>query len=83
MSSADVERIAEEIKSLEPAERDRLLALVQSSEEKPRMTEEEFETMLFEQGKLVSRPTREPTPPWTPINISGPPLSQTIIEDRR
>jgi hypothetical protein len=83
MSSADVERIAEEIKSLNPAERDRLLALVQSSVEKPRMTEEEFEIMLFEQGKLVARPTRLRRPPWTPIKISGPPLSQTIIEDRR
>jgi hypothetical protein len=83
MATADVERIAEEIKSLSPAERDQLLAvLVQPSEAKPRMTEDEFETMLLEQGKLVARPTREPTPPWTPIKIPGPPLSQTIIEDR-
>jgi hypothetical protein len=83
MSSADVERIAQEIKSLNSAERDQLLALVQSGETRQSMTEEEFETMLLEQGKLVSRPTREPRPPWTPIKISGPPLSQTIIEDRR
>ena len=83
MSSADVERIAQEIKSLNRAERDQLLALVQSSDTKRPMTEEEFETMLLEQGKLVARPTREPRPPWTPIEISGPPLSQTIIEDRR
>jgi hypothetical protein len=83
MSSADVERIAQEIKGLNAAERDQLLALVQSSATRQPMTEEEFETMLLEQGKLVSRPTREPRPPWTPIKISGPPLSQTIIEDRR
>jgi hypothetical protein len=78
-----VERIAQEIKSLDPAERAQLLALVQSDNAKRPMTEEEFETMLLQQGKLVARPTREPRPPWTPITISGPPLSQTIIEDRR
>jgi len=83
MSSADVERIADEIKSLEPAERDRLLALVQSSDVKRAMTEEEFEEMLLARGVIRSRPTRQPRPPWTPIVISGPPLSQTIIEDRR
>jgi hypothetical protein len=83
MSSADVERIAEEIKSLNPTEWSQLLALIQPSEAKPRMTEDEFETMLLEQGKLVARPTGEATPPWTPIKIPGPPLSQTIIEDRR
>jgi hypothetical protein len=83
MASADVERIAKEIRDLEPAERAQLLALVQPSDAKRPMTEEEFEIMLFEQGKLVARPTGEPRPPWTPIKISGPPLSQTIIEDRR
>ena len=83
MASADVERIAEEIKSLSAAERDQLLSLVQANDAKRPMTEDEFEQMLFDQGKLVARPTREPRPPWTPIKIPGPPLSQTIIEDRR
>jgi hypothetical protein len=83
MSSADVERIAEEIKGLEPAERDQVLALVQSSDAKRPMTEEEFVETLLARGVIRSRPTRAPRPPWKPIDISGPPLSQTIIEDRR
>jgi hypothetical protein len=83
MASADVKRIAQEIKSLNPTEREQLLALVQSDDAKRPMTEEEFEIMLFEQGKLVARPTGLPTDPWTPIDIPGPPMSQTIIEDRR
>lgn len=83
MSSADVEQIFQEIKSLNPAERDQLLALVQSSDAKQPMTEEEFEEMLLARGIIRSRPTRVPRPPWKPIAISGPPLSQTIIEDRR
>jgi hypothetical protein len=83
MASADVERIAEEIKSLSAAERDQLLSLVQANDAKRPMTEDEFEKMLFARGIIRSRPTRLPRPPWKPIVISGPPLSQTIIEDRR
>jgi hypothetical protein len=83
MASADVKRIAQEIKSLNPTEREQLLALVQSSDAKRPMTEEEFEEMMLARGVIRSRPTRVPRPPWKPIVISGPPLSQTIIEDRR
>lgn len=84
MSSANIERIAHEIGDLTPAERDQLFELVRQSEPKKKpLTEEEFENLLLEQGKLVARPTRLPTPPWTPIKISGPQLSQTIIEDRQ
>jgi hypothetical protein len=83
MSTADLERLAQEIKSLEPAERDRLFELLQSSETKRPITEEEFEEMLLARGVIRSRPTRLPRPPWKPITILGPPLSQTIIEDRR
>jgi hypothetical protein len=83
MSSANVERIAQEIKRLNQTERDQLLALVQTSDAKQPMTEEEFEEMLLARGIIRSRPTRMPRPAWKPIAISGPPLSQTIIEDRR
>jgi hypothetical protein len=68
---------------LTPADRDKLLELVRGSDQIKPLTEEEFETMLLERGILVARPTRLPTPSWKPIEIPGPPLSQTIIEDRR
>lgn len=83
MASVDLARLASEIKNLTPNERNRLLELVQEADEPKKMTEEEFERMLFEKGVLISRPTGLPTPEWTPIEIPGPPLSQTIIEDRR
>lgn len=83
MASVDLDRLANEIKSLTPNERNKLFELLQEGDQKRQLTEEEFETMLFERGILKSRPTRTPRPPWTPIEISGPPLSQTIIEDRR
>jgi hypothetical protein len=53
----------------------------------PQMTEDEFEQMLFEKGILCQVP-----PPITdfapyenrePVKIDGPPLSETIISDRR
>jgi hypothetical protein len=51
-----------------------------------RAREEAFSRHLLKIGMISSLPTREPDPPGldrTPIRIDGPPLSQTIIEERR
>jgi len=52
-----------------------------------REREEEFQRHLLEIGRISSIPSREPDPldiDFTPIPIlSGPPVSQTIIEERR
>jgi hypothetical protein len=57
----------------------------ETAEERAR--EEEFLRHLLASGRISSLPTGEPDPPGmdrTPIEVlSGPPVSQTIIQERR
>ncbi len=51
-----------------------------------RAREDAFERHLLELGLIKSIPSREPDTPGidrTPIPIEGPPVSQTITEERR
>ena len=51
-----------------------------------RAREDAFERRLLARGLISGIPIREPDPPWidrTAIDVDGPPLSQTIIEERR
>ena len=61
--------------------------LIKQEEQKPTMTEEEFEQYLYEKGIIA-----EVKPPITdfsryenykPITITGEPISETIIKERR
>jgi len=48
--------------------------------------EEVFLHRLFAEGKISRLPTGEPDPPGldrTPVKLEGPPLSETLIKDRR
>jgi hypothetical protein len=48
--------------------------------------EEAFLESLLQSGRITSIPTRRPPPgweDWKPIESSGPPLSEQIIEERR
>ena len=48
--------------------------------------EEMFLHRLFAEGKISRLPTGEPDPPGldrTPVKLEGPPLSETLIKDRR
>jgi hypothetical protein len=48
--------------------------------------EELFRRYLLATGSVSRLPTREPYPPdldRTPAKIDGPPVSETLIEDRR
>lgn len=62
-------------------------SLLESKKVKPKMTEEEFEQHLYEKG-IIS----EVKPPITdfsryddyqPITVTGEPISETIIKERR
>ena len=48
--------------------------------------EEFFRRYLLATGKVSRLPTREPDPPGldrTPVEIEGPPVSETLIQERR
>lgn len=62
-------------------------SLLENGEKKPKMTEEEFEKQLAEEGFIT-----EYKPPITdfsryenyePVTVTGEPISETIIKERR
>ncbi len=86
-----VEQIKNEVKQLSREDLRKVQELVDSllktEETKPKMTEEEFEQHLYEKG-IIS----EVKPPITdfsryddykPITVTGEPISETIIRERR
>jgi hypothetical protein len=81
--TATLRRIVEEVKALGDQERRQLKALLQTLEVEPpnSMTEEEFARKLAAKG-MVSLPTGTPQP-ITAVPITGKPVSEIIIEERR
>lgn len=89
MPSITFNQVIEGAKKL-PAQEKRSLyeALSQwLSEPKAPLSEEEFAQSLVEQGLVSSLPAADapPLPPTNrqPITVQGPPVSQTILEERR
>lgn len=89
MTTANLDRVFEEVKSLTPSEQKQLREMLDSllSNAAPQITEEEFEQRLLEKG-IISR-IPPPITDLTPyrdrklIEVKGKPLSETIIEERR
>jgi hypothetical protein len=89
MSTANLDRLIEEVKTLTADEQRSLRDLVDEllAKSAPQMTEEEFEQHLLEKG-IISR-IPPPITDLTPyrnrklIEVKGKPLSETIIEERR
>ncbi len=88
---AVLENIEQEVQKLSIEELAKVKKLVESllkkKKAKPQMTEEEFEQHLYEKG-IIS----EVKPPITefsryddykPITVTGEPISETIIRERR
>ncbi len=86
-----IEQIEHEVKTLSAEDlrkvRELVDSLLEKKESKPQMTEEEFEQHLYEKG-IIS----EVKPPITdfsryddyqPITVTGEPISETIIKERR
>ncbi len=86
-----IEQIEHEVKTLSAEDlrkvRELVDSLLEKKESKPQMTEEEFEQHLYEKG-IIS----EVKPPVTdfsryddyqPITVTGEPISETIIKERR
>jgi hypothetical protein len=89
MSTANLDRLIEEVKTLTSDEQRSLRDIVDEllAKNAPQMTEEEFEQHLLEKG-IISR-IPPPITDLTPyrnrklIEVKGKPLSETIIEERR
>lgn len=89
MSTANLDRLIEEVKTLTADEQRSLRDIVGEllAKSAPQMTEEEFEQHLLEKGIITRIPP--PITDFTPyrnrklIDVKGKPLSETIIEERR
>ncbi len=86
-----VEQIESEVKQLSAEDlrkvRELVDSLLETKESKPQMTEEEFEKHLAEEGFIT-----EYKPPikdfsryenYKPVTVTGEPISETIIKERR
>ena len=94
MSSSTLELVLEKVKELTPEEQQKVREVLDSltikSEEamsKPLVTEEEFHKILLAKGMIRNIPSgdQDSTPYETRelLEVSGKPLSEIIIEDRR
>ena len=89
MTTANLDRVFEEVKTLTPGEQKQLREMLDSllASAAPQITEEEFEQRLLEKG-IISRipPPITDLAPYRDrklIEVTGKPLSETIIEERR
>jgi len=85
MAQADFERLLEEIPHLNSNERGKLFSALRDAELKSgslSMTEDEFLEYMESCGKITRAKNPGPLPSFTPLSISGRPLSEDIIEGR-
>jgi len=91
MSSANLEKIIEEVKALTPGEmrqvRELIDSLLTTSEAAPELSpEDRLDQLLLEAGVISEIPPRitdfTPYKNRKPIEVKGKPLSEIIIEDR-
>ncbi len=88
--SATLDKINEEMKALTPSELQQLRATVDSmigERAVPLMSEDEFEHYLAAKGIIapVPSPAGEDADEddWEPVTVTGQPLSEMVIEERR
>ena len=81
--TATLRKLVEEVKALGEEERRELKTLLESfEEERPgTITEDEFARKLAAKG-MVNLPTGRPRP-VSPVPITGKPVSEIIMEERR
>lgn len=89
MSSAQIDDLMAQYQRLSPEEqrelRRRLDQQTANGCAAGAMTEDEFEDLLVSKGMISSIPGRDGarTTPPSLVKVSGPPLSETIIAERR
>jgi glucan phosphorylase len=85
--SASLDKIKEEVKALSPDELHQVRKLVDSlltEPAKPQMTEDDFEQYLAAKGVIALPESAETEDDdWQPVEVTGQPLSELIVEERR
>jgi hypothetical protein len=87
--STNVERVLDQIRELTAEEQQQVRAALISGNTKPLMTADEFEHHLLDAGVIseVKPPITEEElarfRAYKPIEVTGKPVSETLIEDRR
>ena len=89
MSTANLDRLFEEVRALTPDEQRSLRNMVDEllAASPPQMSEDEFERHLLEKGIISRIPPRIRDASFyanrKPIEVEGKPVSEIIIEERR
>jgi hypothetical protein len=87
MSSANLEKLIEEVKALTLDEKRKLHATLNELLASPQPTEEDFKRAMLDAGLLNSIEPREVDLEsfnnYEPVEVEGKPVSETIIEERR
>ena len=89
MAHVQFDKVVEDVKALSPAQQQQLRVLLDTflTPAVPHLTEEEFERKLVEAGILseVKPPITDFTPYQNrqPVETTGKPLSEVIMEERR
>jgi hypothetical protein len=89
MASANLEKVIEEVKALTPDERRQIKALIDSLLEQPASgpSVELLDQRLLQAGVISEIPPLltdvSRFVEWKPVEVTGKPLSEIIIEDRR
>ena len=87
MSSANLEKVIEEVKALTLDEKKKLQATLNELLASPQPTEQDFKRAMLNAGLLSSIEPREVDLEsfnnYKPADVEGKPVSETIIEERR
>lgn len=87
MTSENLDRVLEGVRSLTAAERQELRSRLDAWPQASQSTEDDLDQRLLRAGVIsqVPAPRTEiaPSRSWKPISVRGKPLSETIIEERR
>jgi hypothetical protein len=87
MSSANLEKVIEEVKALTLDEKRKLPATLSELLTSPQPTEDDFKRAMVKAGLLNSiEPSEvdlESFKNYKPVDIEGKPVSETLIEERR
>ena len=87
VSSANLEKVIEEVKALTLDEKKKLHATLNELLASPQPTEDDFKRAMLNAGFLNSIEPREVDLEsfnnYKPVEVEGKPVSETIIEERR
>ncbi len=87
MSSANLEKVIEEVKALTLDEKRKLHATLNELLAAPQPTEDNFKRAMLDAGLLNSIEPREVDlesfKNYKPVDVEGKPVSETLIEERR